>query len=68
MFKKSFRGGVAMELKDNSKKDCFAYGKECGALNDLYCKYQHCSFYKTKEALETDQQVAEERLAKLGRR
>jgi len=57
-----------MELKDNSKKDCFAYGKECGALNDLYCKYQHCSFYKTKEALETDQQVAEERLAKLGRR
>lgn len=58
-----------MKLKDNSKKDCFAHqGKECKALNDLYCKYQRCSFYKTKEALEIDEQVAEERLANLGRR
>lgn len=58
-----------MKLKDNSKKDCFAYDrKECGALNDLYCKYQHCNFYKTKETLEIDEQVAEERLENLGGR
>lgn len=58
-----------MKLKDNSKKDCFAHnGKECKALNDLYCKYQHCSFYKTKKKFEADEKRAEERLANLGRR
>ena len=52
-----------MELRDNSNKDCFAYSKkECKALNDMYCKYQECNFYKTKEDLEIDKQIAEERL------
>jgi hypothetical protein len=58
-----------MKLKDNSKKDCFAYnGKECKALNDLYCKYQKCSFYKTEEDYEEDERIAEERLSRIGRR
>ena len=35
------------------KSDCFAfqsYGKRvsCTALDDVYCKYGKCSFYKTK--------------------
>ena len=52
-----------IKLKDNSKKDCFAHnGKECEVLNNLYCKYQKCNFCKTKEDLEIDEQIAEERL------
>jgi hypothetical protein len=58
-----------MKLKDESKKDCFAYnGKECKDLNDLYRKYQHCNFYKTKETFEFDRQRAQERLLGIGRR
>ena len=35
------------------KTDCFAfvelYQPKCIALNALYCAFEHCSFYKTKE-------------------
>ena len=34
------------------KKNCFAYDKNkntCKALSCLYCKYENCEFYKTKE-------------------
>ena len=34
------------------KYDCFAYKKElnkCSELNQLYCAYTDCEFYKTKE-------------------
>ena len=31
-------------------KDCFSYNKgKCTALNDLYCKYEECRFYKKKD-------------------
>ena len=32
------------------KKNCFAYDpvrRKCRALNDLYCSYENCKFYKT---------------------
>lgn len=39
-------------IMEQIKKDCFAYSKnsECGcsALKRLYCKEEHCKFYKTE--------------------
>ena len=42
------------------KTDCFAYRPEririnpCSALDDLYCKCEICSFYKTKEQFDAE--------------
>ena len=44
--------------KDTIKYNCFAYKKsldnsekigECIALDEFYCKYGNCSFYKTEQ-------------------
>ena len=35
------------------KRDCCFYnGRECKALNDLYCRYEKCKFYKTENPYE----------------
>lgn len=35
----------------NIKTDCFAYreGRKCNALSKLYCEFENCKFYKTKQ-------------------
>lgn len=47
------------------KKDCFAYRPgqknprrkaECGALNEMYCQYGECKFYKDKESAKRTRQ------------
>lgn len=40
--------------KYNANSDCFAYQKEeeiekCKILNNIYCRYEKCPFYKTHE-------------------
>ena len=40
-----------------ANSDCFAYQNEegvekCKILNNIYCRYEKCPFYKTKEQFE----------------
>ena len=38
--------------KIKTKNDCFAYdvyARSCKALNELYCMFDECPFYKTKK-------------------
>ena len=40
-----------MVMRFGKKEDCFAYDKkrrDCKALNDLYCRFEECPFYKTE--------------------
>lgn len=41
------------EVKDLSKKDCYAYPSEghteCYCLSKCYCKNEKCNFYKPKD-------------------
>ena len=46
------------------KEDCFAYTKKkCQILREIYCKIEHCKFYKTKEQDKEDLMKAKERFA-----
>lgn len=37
------------------QKDCFAYRVgRCSILTEMICRYEKCSFYKTKEQMEQD--------------
>jgi len=45
------------------RKDCFARkGKQCAALNDLYCRNGECRFYKTKSRYKSDIEESSEKL------
>ena len=62
---------AAEKAKDAEvKTDCFAYqeGKvdeyACSALTKLYCRFEKCSFYKTKEQFDEDLRKAEGRKKK----
>lgn len=51
------------------KKDCFAYvssDNSCEGLEHLYCKLGYCSFYKTQEQLDKQQEEADWRNAEVG--
>jgi len=45
------------------RKDCFARkGKQCAALNGLYCRNGECHFYKTKSIYKSDIEESNEKL------
>ena len=39
------------------QKDCFAYRLgRCSILTEMICRRENCSFYKTKEQMDTDRE------------
>ena len=57
------------EIESRIKKDCFAYVGEknsCEALEHLFCRKEYCSFYKTQEQLDEQQEQDNWRNEELG--
>lgn len=49
------------------KEDCMHYkNNECDCLNEVYCEYERCNFYKTKKEDDKIKAKCRKRLKRMG--